>query len=62
MLESNLISNYDQRSKRVDKSFCLLHLIPLALIATSIFYVPEQPNQLASICEKYNSVTACNVW
>ncbi len=27
-----------------------------------IFFVPEKPNNLASICEKYNSTVACQVW
>jgi len=24
--------------------------------------IPEKPNDLASICEKYNSSSACQVW
>ena len=27
-----------------------------------IVFVPERPTQLASICEKYNSSVACQVW
>ena len=27
-----------------------------------ILLVPEKPSNLASICEKYNSSTACQVW
>ncbi len=27
-----------------------------------IVLVPEKPSNLASICEKYNSSTACQVW
>ena len=27
-----------------------------------IVVVPEKPNNLASICEKYNSSHACQVW
>ena len=27
-----------------------------------IVVVPEKPKDLASICEKYNSSTACQVW
>ena len=27
-----------------------------------IVVVPEKPSNLASICEKYNSSTACQVW
>ena len=25
-------------------------------------FVPEKPNNLASICQKYNSEVACQVW
>ena len=34
-------------------SFCFL---------LCIIFVPEKPNHLASICEKYNSSAACEVW
>ena len=27
-----------------------------------VFFVPEQPSHLASICEKYNPSVACQVW
>jgi len=27
-----------------------------------IAFVPEKPTNLASICQKYNSSTACQVW
>ena len=27
-----------------------------------IVFVPEKPTNLASICEKYNSSVACEVW
>ena len=27
-----------------------------------IVFVPEKPTNLASICEKYNSTLACQVW
>ena len=27
-----------------------------------IAFVPEKPNNLASICQKYNSSVACQVW
>ena len=27
-----------------------------------IAFVPEKPNNLASICQKYNSPLACEVW
>ncbi len=30
-------------------------------LVLAIFVAPESPDQLASICEKYNSVIACRV-
>ena len=38
-----------------------------AMLASSLFLlcisvVPEKPSNLASICEKYNSSLACQVW
>tara|TARA_Y100001968_G_scaffold74835_1_gene66238 strand:+ start:530 stop:778 length:249 start_codon:yes stop_codon:yes gene_type:complete len=27
-----------------------------------IAFVPEKPNHLSSICQKYNSAVACQVW
>ncbi len=37
-------------------------MIPLLTLSFAVFFVPESPDQLASICEKHNSVTACQVW
>ena len=38
----------------------------LAMAFTCLTFVtilmPESPNQVASICEKYNSANACRVW
>ena len=33
-----------------------------ACVTFVTIFVPERPNQLASICEKYNSAIACQVW
>ena len=41
---------------------------PIKLFLASIFFllcivvVPERPSNIASICEKYNSSLACQVW
>tara|TARA_Y100001968_G_scaffold305547_1_gene321512 strand:- start:108 stop:356 length:249 start_codon:yes stop_codon:yes gene_type:complete len=40
-------------SKYLLASICLLLLIAL---------VPENPTNVASLCEKYNSSVACQVW
>ncbi len=42
------------------------HLIKLCLASICLFFcivlVPEKPTNLASVCEKYNSAAACQVW
>ena len=43
-------------------TFKFIFLIPFILISIAIFSVPERPDQLASICEKYHSSAACRVW
>ena len=37
-------------------------LVALSCIAVSVIFVPESPDQLASICETHNSIAACQVW
>ena len=37
-------------------------VIALVSLSLAILLVPEKPNELASICEKHNSVIACSVW
>ena len=53
-----------------DKRFCVQkknHIFIKPLLASIFFLlcivvVPEKPSDLASICEKYNSSLACQVW
>ena len=37
-------------------------LIASIFFLLSITFVPEKPSDLASICQKYNSSLACQVW
>ncbi len=37
-------------------------LVASVLVGCVIVFVPESPQQLASICEKHNSVVACQVF
>ena len=37
-------------------------LIASVCFLLCIVFVPEKPTNLASICEKYNSSDACQVW
>ncbi len=34
----------------------------ICCIGLAVFFAPEKPHQYASICEKYNTVNACQVW
>ncbi len=36
--------------------------IVLCFVGVAILFAPEKPQQFASICEKYNSVDACQIW
>ena len=36
--------------------------IVVCSIGVAIFLAPERPQQFASICEKYNTTNACQVW
>ncbi len=37
-------------------------VIVLASLVSALVLAPERPEQLASICERHNSVMACQVW
>jgi len=37
-------------------------LLASIFLLLSIFVVPEKPSNMASVCEKYNSSLACQVW
>ena len=37
-------------------------VLPFTLIFFAICLAPEQPEQMASICQKHNPVVACQVW
>ncbi len=36
--------------------------IVFCCLGLAIFFAPERPQQFASICEKYNTTNACQVW
>ena len=36
--------------------------IVISCVGMAILFAPERPQQFASICEKYNTVNACQVW
>ena len=60
-------STFIRNSKVVSKTeanhtFKFIFLIPFILISIASVSFPDSPDQLASICEKYHSSTACRVW
>ncbi len=36
--------------------------IVVCCIGMAIYFAPEKPQQFASICEKYNTANACQIW
>ncbi len=34
----------------------------ICFVGMIILFTPEKPQQVASICEKYNTTNACQVW
>ncbi|WP_036892078.1 MULTISPECIES: hypothetical protein [Prochlorococcus] len=36
--------------------------IVISCIGLAVFFAPEQPHEFASICQKYNTSNACQVW
>ena len=64
------VSNDDYRSN-ASKSNCdieersrLQFIVGIIIwsIGLAVFLAPEKPQQYAFICEKYNTVNACQVW
>lgn len=45
---------------KVNCSFSFALVVVLLTLVT--VFVPESPDQLASVCEKHNSSIACQVW
>ena len=53
----------DQRLSLQKKNKNLIKPIVAAIcFLLCIVFVPEKPNNLASICQKYHSSVACQVW
>ena len=50
-------------SKQKNNFFTVMKFfVALSCLSVSVFFVPEAPNQFASICERHHSSAACNVW
>ena len=59
---ANRLSNDKRLSTKNKKQNLIKSIIASACVLFCIVLVPEKPTNLASICEKYNSSVACQVW
>jgi hypothetical protein len=37
-------------------------VVALGLVLSAFLLAPEQPQELAAICERHNGISACRVW
>ena len=47
------------RSKKSSKNKLAIGVLSLIIL---FVLIPERPQQLASVCQRYHSAAACNVW
>ncbi len=58
----NRLSNDKRLSVKKENKNLIKPLLASICFLLCVFFVPEKPTKLASICEKYNSSVACEVW
>jgi len=56
------LSNHKRLSLQKENQSLIKPLLAVIFFLLCIVVVPEKPSSLASICEKYNSSSACQVW
>ncbi len=56
------LSNHKRLSVQKKNQNLIKPLFASTFLLFCIIVVPEKPSNLASICEKYNSSVACQVW
>ncbi len=56
------LRNHKRLSVHKENQNLIKPLLASIFFLLSIILVPEKPSNLASICEKYNSSVACQVW
>ena len=56
------LRNYERLSGQNKNQSLIKPLIASICFLLSIAFVPEKSSNIASICEKYNSSDACQVW
>jgi hypothetical protein len=53
---------YKRSSVERSKQNLIKPLLASIFFLFCIFVIPERPSNIASVCEKYNSSVACQVW
>ena len=56
------LGNHKRLSLQKENQSMIKPMLAAILFLFCIIVAPEKPSNLASICEKYNSSTACQVW
>ena len=56
------LTNYKRLSFQKKNQNFIKPLLASIFLLLCIVAVPERPSDLASVCEKYNSSVACQVW
>ena len=56
------LRNEKRFSLQKKKENLIKYLVASTCFLLCIVFVPEKPSNLASICQKYNSSAACQVW
>ncbi len=54
--------NHKRISLKTNSQNLIKPLLVSICFLLCILFIPERPSNLASICEKYNSSEACQVW
>ena len=60
--DTSKFSNHKSLSVQKKNQNLIKPLLASIFFLLSLIVVPEKPSNLASICEKYNSSLACQVW
>ena len=62
MDDAGNLSNHKRSYVQKENQNLIKPLLASIFFLICIIVVPEKPSNLASICEKYNSSVACQVW
>ena len=56
------LSNHKTLYEQTKNQNLIKPFLMSTLFLFCVFVIPEKPSNVASICEKYNSSAACQVW